>query len=181
MTRTKKLAMYAVFIALYVALGFVAINLQVMKLSFAGLPVVIAGLMFGPMAGLEIGLIGSFLEQILRYGVTATTVLWIIPVAVRGFIVGWYAMKKNFNLTVKQIGFITIVSAIALTLMNTVGIYIDSKIYGYYTFAGVFGVFFVRIATGIATAIVYTAITPFLVKQLRRFAEPNSVQKKTVI
>lgn len=179
--KTKKLAMQAVFIALYIALSCLApLNLQVIKISFAGLPVVIGALLFGPVAGLEIGLIGSFLYQILfsGYGITATTMLWVIPVGVRGLIVGWYAMKKNYHLTIKQIGFITILSALVLTFLNTIGIYIDSKIYGYYNFAYVFGATAIRIITGIATAVVFTAVTPIIMRALSRFVEPVSVQKQ---
>lgn len=164
--KTKKLVLAGLFIALYVVLSFLAVNLQVMKISFAGLPVIIGAMIFGPFFGVQVGLIGALLEQILRYGITATTFLWILPVAARGLIVGIYAKKKKFNMTVKQMGMIMIVSAIAVTILNTPIIYLDSKIYGYYNFATVFGAVFFRIFTGIVTSIAYLAIVPLIVNRL---------------
>jgi len=164
--KTKKLVLSGAFIALYVVLSYLTIDLRVMKISFAGLPVIIGSMLFGPVFGLQIGLIGELLGQLLRYGVTATTFLWIIPPAVRGWMVGSYAMRRNFNLTIKQMGWIIICSAVVVTILNTGGIYIDSKIYGYYSFAYVFGAVFVRLLTGIATSIIYLAIVPFLLSRL---------------
>lgn len=167
--RMKRFTTAAVLVALYVVLSYVAIDLKVMKLSFAGLSVIVGGLCMGPLAGLEIGAFGAFLEQILRYGFSATTFLWIIPVAVRGLMVGSCAKKKGFALTTFETGLIMVLSAVVVTLLNTGCIYIDSRIYGYYSFAAVFSMIFVRIATGIVTSLVYLLIVPYLVKRLRVF------------
>lgn len=164
--KTKKLVLSGAFTALYVVLSYLSVDLRVMKISFAGLPVILGGMMFGPVFGIQIGLLGELLSQLLKYGITATTFLWIIPPAVRGWMVGAYAMKRKFALSIRQMGWIIICSAVVVTLLNTAGIYIDSKIYGYYSFAYVFGAVFFRLLTGIATSVIYLAVVPFLLSRL---------------
>lgn len=39
--------------------------------------------------------IGEFLKQLLSYGFTATTVLWLIPPALRGAVIGFAALKAR--------------------------------------------------------------------------------------
>ena len=48
-------------------------------------------MLYGPVGGLLVGLLGAFMGQLLTYGVTATTILWILPQAARGLLVGVYA------------------------------------------------------------------------------------------
>ncbi len=173
----KRIALIGVLIALFVVLGFVAIDLRVMKISFSGLPVIIGALAMGPLAGFEIGFIGEFIAQLLRYGVTVTTPIWIIPPAARGLIVGLYAKKHDYKLSTKQLAMIMIVSSIVVTLLNTIGIYIDSHIYGYYNFATVFGALFIRILNGVLSSLVYLVIVPYVLKRLAPFTEalrPNA-------
>lgn len=172
--KTKRITVVAVLAALYVVLGYMAINLRFMKLSFAGLPVVVGGLLLGPAAGLAIGGIGALLEQLIRYGITATTILWILPVMVRGLLVGWYAKARHFRLTVQQTSFIVLASAFALTLMNTVGIYIDSKIYGYYKFEMVFGMILVRLGVAAVTSGVYLILISLIMPRISFLREEAS-------
>lgn len=169
--KTKKLVLNALFVAMHVVLCYVSINLGNMVITVSGLPIVIGAMLFGPVAGLEIGLIGSFLNQMLKYGITLTTVLWILPAGVKGLMVGAYAKHKNYKMTVGQMTFITIASALVVTTMNTAVMYIDSKIYGYYSFAYVFGAIVWRYLAGIVTSIIYVAIIPTLMKHISVFRE----------
>ncbi len=168
---TKVLTTIALLTALYVALSYVAIDLKVMKLSLAGLPVCIGGLLLGGIPGFTIGFLGAFIEQLLRYGLGVTTLLWVVPVAVRGLVVGLYAKKKNFIMNTFEMGFILILSAIILTGLNTVSLYIDSKLYHYYTFQTIFGMVGIRILTGIATSVIYLVVIPVIVKEMKKVIE----------
>ena len=49
--------------------------------------------------------------------------------------------------------------------------YIDSKIYGYYSFAYVFGMIVWRYLSGIVTSIVYVAVIPMLMKHIAVFRD----------
>lgn len=95
-----------------------------------------------------VGLVGAFLGQLMTYGVTATTVLWIIPPAVRGLLIGLYAKRCGYELSRKQLVGVLIVTSLVVTLLNTGAIYLDSVIYGYYTYAYVFGKVGIRIVSG---------------------------------
>ena len=44
-----------------------------------------------------VGAVGGFLNQMLTYGFTVTTLMWIFPNAVRGLLVGLYAKKHGLN------------------------------------------------------------------------------------
>lgn len=165
--KTKRIACDAMLCAMYVALSFVSINLPNMKLSVDSLPILVAAALLGPIDGLVVGLLGSFLNQMLTYGFTVTTLLWILPAGVRGLLVGLYAKKRNFDMTLEQTALITILSALVVTALNTLVMFIDSKIFGYYSWAYVFGAVVPRIIAGILTASAFAALLPPIVNTLR--------------
>lgn len=166
--KTRKLTLSAILIALYTVLSLFSIDLRFIKISLSGLSSIIGGLVLGPECGLAIGGLGAFMEQLLKYGISATTIIWIIPPAVRGLMVGYYSMKKSFSLSIKEEGFITILSGIVLTVLNTVSMYLDSRIYGYYSFPTVFGMFFIRLLTGVITSFIYLLILPAVTRKLTK-------------
>jgi hypothetical protein len=55
-----------------------------------------------------------------------------------------------------------------LTILNTGSIYLDSKIYGYYTFPTVFGMFFIRLLTGVITSFIYLLILPAVTGKIKK-------------
>jgi ECF transporter S component (folate family) len=165
----KKLVLNAALAAMYFALSFISIKLPNMKISVSGLPVLIGALMFGPLDGFLIGLVGAFLEQLFSsYGLSPTTVLWVLPVAIRGLLAGAYAKHKGFELKQSQVVFITIATALVLTVLNTASLYADSKIWGYYTYAYVFGSIVWRFIAGVITAVVFSVILPPLLRLIRK-------------
>ena len=178
--KPKRLVINAMLIAMYVVLSLVAtINLWNMKFTLDSLPIIVGAALFGPVDGMLIGLLGSFTNQMLTYGFGPTTVLWVIPAAVRGLLVGLFAKHCNFNMSHKQTQFITISSALVVTALNTFMMYIDSKIYGYYSFAYVFGGILPRVIAGVIIAFVFASIVPQIVKQLKRIViSPVAAKKK---
>ena len=167
----------ALFIALHVVLCYVSINLGNMKITMSGLPIVIGSMLMGPMSGVTIGLVGSFLNQMLQYGFTATTVLWILPAGLKGLMCGWYARRKGYAPTHRETLFILILSAVLVTSLNTLVMYIDSKLYGYYSYAYVFGAIIPRYISGVITSFVYLIITETLLVRLRRMTNVKELQE----
>ena len=167
--KPKRLVTDAMLIAMYTVLSLVAtINLGNMKFTLDSLPIIVGASLFGPIDGMLVGLLGSFVNQMITYGFSATTVLWIIPAGVRGLMIGLYAKHHNFDMSFKQTQFITISSALAVTAINTLVMYIDSKIYGYYSFAYVFGGIVPRIAAGVIIAFIFGAILPKILEPLKK-------------
>ncbi len=162
------MAMDAVLAALCAVLGYLSLDLGFVKITFESLPVLMGALLFGPVDGIIVGAIGTFLCQFLRYGITATTVLWMLPYIVMGFIAGRYALKRRFRLSRKQVLFIVIAAEILVSLMNTGVLYVDSLIYGYYSAVYVFGMLALRIPICVVKACVFGVLIPGIVGSIRR-------------
>lgn len=176
--KIKKLVTNAMLVAMYVVLSLtVTLNLGNMKITFDSLPIILGAALFGPMDGFIIGFLGSFLNQMLTFGLTATTVLWVLPAAVRGLLVGLYAKKKGFSMSFKQTVFITASTALVTTAINTLVMYIDAKIYGYYSFAYVFGAVIPRIITGVIVAVVISSILPYVLQPVRKILGLKTAKK----
>lgn len=165
----QRIALVALLSAVHLVLTLtLTVNLGPLRITANGLPILLAGLLYGPMGGMLTGLLGSFISQLLTYGITLTTPLWILPAALRGLLVGFVAKRMNYSLTKGQLTVLVILSSILVTTLNTGAIYLDSVIYGYYTYAYVFGALATRYASGIATAVVLALVTPPLLRPLQR-------------
>ncbi len=130
---TREMTVCAILTAMYVVLQrFAALNFgEYIKISFAPFPVIVAGLLLGPLSGLTVGALGEGIIQVATYGLTATTLLWIMPVGLRGLLCGLYAKKNGFSMTNTQIILCVLVTGLVVTLLNTGVLYLDSRIYHY--------------------------------------------------
>ena len=71
---TRKMVTIAMLTAVYVVLNFAGtVRLGWINISVASLPVIVGAMLYGPVGGLLVGLLGAFMGQLLTYGVTATT------------------------------------------------------------------------------------------------------------
>ena len=168
--QTRRLTTCAMLIAINIVLSILTpLKFGNFKFTFEAFPILLAGILFGPIDGLIVGTVGSTIYQILfsGYGLMITTPLWVLPHAISGLIVGLYAKKNNFDLSNKKTTFITILSSLLVTVLNTLVIYIDSKLYGYYSFAYVFGSIFIKIICGVILAVIYTFIINRIVSQFK--------------
>ncbi len=155
--------------ALCAVLGSVAaIDIGIAKLTFENVPVVIAGLLFGPVDGMLVGFVGIFLSQLLRYGLDASTALWIAPYVLSGLTVGLGALICRFRPKFWQLVVILIIDAVVVTGTNTVGLYI------YYYFIlqtpkeTMFAAIPARLAVSVVKGILYAVLMPLLIKGLEK-------------
>ncbi len=153
--------------ALCAVLGSVAaIDIGIAKLTFENVPVVIAGLLFGPVDGMLVGFVGIFLSQVIRYGIDASTMLWVAPYVLSGLVVGLGALLCRFRPKFWQLLVILIVDAIVVTGSNTVGLYI----YYYYILKTpketMFAAIPVRLAVSAVKGVLYAILMPLLIKGL---------------
>ena len=163
----RRLTTNAVGIALFILLSYLSVELVVFKLSFASFPIIVASLLFGCVDGMAVGGVGEFIHQLLTYGLTPTTVLWVLPALVRGLIVGLYAQRHGCALSLKQTAVIVLVSSLVVTALNTVVWYADAAIVGYpieFTFASIV----LRFVNSIVTAAILTAVSPQAVNLIRK-------------
>ena len=166
---TRKMVTIAMLTAVYVVLSLVGtLNLWWIRISVDSLPIILGALLYGPVGGLLVGLLGSFMNQLITYGLTATTVLWVLPAAARGLMIGAYAKKCRFELSRTQIISVLCLTAIVVTALNTGAMYLDSVINGYYSYVYVFGGVITRVIAGLATALVMSFVAPPVVSMLDR-------------
>ena len=166
-SKTKRLALDAMLAAMFVVLSLFSIRLPGMKITLDSLPILVGAALLGPLDGLAVGLIGSFLNQMITYGFTATTLLWILPAGLRGLLVGLYAKRHGFDMSLRQTVFITVATALLVTALNTLFMYVDSWVYSY-SYAAALPTLALRIVTGVITAVLFSLILPAILTALRR-------------
>lgn len=168
----RRMVFDSMLIAVHAVLAVLgSIDAGGMKFTFEGLPIILGGLMFGPVDGLIIGLLGSFVAQLYEYGLGITTILWIFPHGMRGLLVGWYAKRCDYKLNDKQLVFITVLSALLTTTLNTPVIYLDALIFQYDTDVFVPTVLAGRFIAGIIVAVLFAVIIRPLRARLRPYMD----------
>lgn len=166
--KTRQLTVDAMLCAVCAVLGCVALELgNVIKITFESLPILLGALLFGPVDGMLIGGVGTLIYQLLRYGVSATTLLWIVPYIVCGLVAGTWAQRKRFAPDRVQTVALVTVAELTVTLLNTIPIYVDSKIYGYYYPGIILGVLAWRLLICVVKAIAFGLILPNLAHTIR--------------
>lgn len=169
----KKVTMTGILIGAFVILGtYLSITPYNIKITFQNLPLFIGAIMFGPVEGFLIGFLGMLISQLLTYGASYTIIFWCLPQAIAGAILGYIIKKYNIKVeSGPKFWTIIIMIHLIITLLNTVVIYVDSKIMGYYNFVYVFGSFVLRILTSIVVGIVYACIIPIIIRIIKPFMQ----------
>ena len=166
----RRLAADAMFAAMVTVLAAAAIKTGNLKITIEAMPVFLGALMLGPVDGMVIGGIGTLLYQLLSYGVTATTALWIAPYVLLGLCVGAVSARHGYACTKRQLVLLVVLGELGITALNTASLYIDSLIYGYYSPVFVFGTLPLRLGICAAKAIVFSLLLPLV----RRAVQPHA-------
>ena len=151
----------------------VSIRTPYFKLTLGSLPVVLAAMLYGPLEGALVAVLGEFLVQILGpYGLTPTTVIWIWPPAIRALVVGCagvWMRRRGTRLEARPpvCYAVCIVGAVLTTIGNTFGMWLDSLVYRT-SFAAAAMWVPSRFVSGIATAVVVATVCIPLCHGLRR-------------
>lgn len=166
--KTRQLSMDAVLAAMCAVLGAVSLELGNFKISFESLPVMIGALLFGPVDGMLIGGIGTLIYQLLRYGFSVTTLLWVLPYVLCGLMMGAYAKRKDFSLSNKQTALSVTMGCVLIFVLNTFVMYVDSIVYQYYSAVYIFGSLPLRTVICVVKAVAFSAVMPTLIKAARK-------------
>ena len=176
----KRLVVNAVLIAIYYALRLLNIPFgDAFRFTLAPFSVILCALLFGPVDGLIVGLLGEFLSQILGpYGLTPTTLLWCLGETVRGVSLGLCSMlflRKWLMSTVRLKGkkmvvllVCCVVTGVMASLCQTFALYVDSTLMGYYNYHMVFGVMVWRILVYIVLAVGFGYLSLPIISALRK-------------
>lgn len=169
--KTRQLALNAMLAAMCAVLGYLSLDFGNLKITFESVPILMGALLFGGLDGAAIGAVGTLLYQFLRYGLTVTTPLWVLPYILCGLIAGLYARRRSFVLTQGQTVFIVVLAELAVTALNTAALFVDAKIFGYYTPTLITGMLLLRLLLCVGKALVYAFVLPPLLSQLRKMLE----------
>lgn len=180
-----RLVLDAMFIALYVVLSFfLSVRIPpLIKISWASLPLLIAALLFRPADAIAVALCGSFLEQLLSYGVGPTTPIWMAPPLFHALFVSLLApLCRRGNRRVRQTVLIA-VSEFFLTFTNTAALYLDAAVVGY-SLGAITVVLPTRLLNGGIRAALSAVLVPILLIPLTKLcrqaglADPDSAPAK---
>ena len=175
----RRLALDAMLVAVYIVLGFLKIPIgNLLRINLASFSVVVCAIVFSPIDGLVVGFLGEFLSQVLGpYGLTPTTLLWVLPEAVRGLLLGCimlgFTKKYSLSQLIKSksmVAFLAacIVTGVVASLLNTFALYVDSKMFGYYSYYMVFGVLAVRLGLAVVMSGMFGFVALHIAADLRR-------------
>ena len=165
------------YIALMAAMYYVLNLLEIrtpgnLHITFDALPIMVTALLIGPADAALAAFFGELLNQVIGpYGVTATTLLWTLPPVVYALVIGFSAGKqhgKHLEDRPVLCYAVCVFAALIRTVANTGVIWADSVIYGYYSFAVVFGAAAIRFVTGMIAAVLVATLAMPLVRLLRR-------------
>jgi len=164
---TVRLTLSAALMAIYVVLSYISIPTEFIKFSFASFAVYVGAFLFGPIQGFLIGFLAEGIVQWLRYGLEAMTVLWMLPVGIRGLLAGWYAMRHKYSLSILQQILCVLLTGLFVTALNTGFLYLRGIIYGYAVLYTVLQIA-LRFVSSIVMTAIYCLLLPKCIALIRR-------------
>ena len=156
------ISMCAVSVALHIILElFLTIRIgNDLKITLAALPFLIIAFLCGPIEGLISGLVGTFLSQLLTFGITVTTPLWIVPYAVQALAAGLIFLAFGRKINIKSIGISIFTSGFIAVILTWIASYLDGVvIFKYMTAEVLTALIPLRLLVWVIVSVVYTAVT----------------------
>ena len=108
----RRMAINAVMIAIYVILStYFTIPLGGLKITIEALPVILCALLFGPVDGAIVGGLAEFMNQLLTFGITPTTVDTNLGAEQEYFIIDkeMYNKRKDLLYTGRTLSILTFI------------------------------------------------------------------------
>lgn len=175
--KTYKLAVMGILGALCIAFSCLSIKTGPLTVSFASLPIYVAAFYLGAPEAIVVALLGGAADQIISYGISTTTLLWLIPGVLRAVIAFllsyWY--KKLYKKPIETDYTITliacVISSLICTLATTAVMAIDALLFNYFSWTYIILSLGMRLFSSILVAILCgTVVSPIvnILKQKRR-------------
>lgn len=172
---TSRIAIDGMLAAVYFALSFLTfyIGPNALKITFVSLAFMVAALLFGPLDAMAVAFVGEFLYQLIIYGLTPTTPIWLVPPVVHALRLGVFAVlmgteEKPLVARPVACAFACLDCGFVNSIFNTAALYADSKIWGYYNFRLIFVLGLYRVVVAMAIAGVLCAVVVPVVTVLRK-------------
>ncbi len=171
----KSLCISSVLAALYVALELIAMNTGILafgdnyQIPISCIPLILASVLLGPLWGTAVGIVGSFLAQLLSpYGIGWSSLIWMLPTIIYSLSVAllFIAFKKSLKPSVLALQLI--ISSLLLSLLNIAANYSFNFIAD---FSNIFLSLLIplKLVLSVVFAIIFAVITPPIIKKLKNF------------
>lgn len=169
----RKLCLSAILAAFCFVLDYATTALEQVsggnfKLSLSALPIIVSAICCGPLWGAATGLVGTFLTQMITYGISINTVWWVLPSAIRGLSIGLLFIAFRRSLKFHWLTIEIAVSAMLVTAGNTLAMYLDYKIGGYGNIQTIIAGLFMRIVSAVITSVIFALIMPPIINIIRK-------------
>lgn len=167
MNKVKRIVICGMVVAISFVLDYFSVTLPLIKISLYALPLIINGILFGPVYGLIAGIVEGFLVQ-LKYGISLTTPLWMLAPILWGVLSAYAyrmfkSLKKNLRIVLS-----VVLTCICITAVNTIVILLDGLIIELpveLSLASVAG----RFGTSVLASVLYSIVLVIIVPPLQRF------------
>lgn len=160
----------------FVLSNYISVNMAGIRITLDILPVVVAAALFGPVDALIVGFVGNLLFQLAGpYGISATTVLWAVPDAVRGLLAGLLLRGGRAAAAPKRLIAPLVGISLVFTTVTTGVMYVDCLVYQY-SFAAYAPFILARYVIGVVIAVLTALILPHLIKALEKISAVNGGQ-----
>lgn len=161
-----KMTLLGFSLALFVVLNYASFNLQFIKFSLKGLPIIFISVVYGPIEGVLVAIFGEFFCQLISpYGLTPTTPLWILPWVAQALIVGFMFKQKDVKTHLIRWIITVVLCCVAVTGLNTLAIYLDALIFNYPHALTQISIV-LRFVNSLVSAVIYALVVPVLFQPL---------------
>ena len=157
--------------ALSIILDVLSVRTDATKFTIYSFPLLLSGFLFGPWIGLLSGLTSGLISQIILYGFSITTPLWVIAPILWGFLSGilFHKVQKKRE-TLLSISLTILITSLCVTLFNTLAIYLDGLIFHYPT-PYVITQLGLRFLTSLGLSAAYIALVYLILPNIRPLLE----------
>lgn len=172
MLKTKVITLAASMAALSIILDFISVRTDISKFTIYGLPLLIAGILFGPVVGGLAGIVSGFISQLISpYGLTLTTPLWMLAPIAWGLVSGLLSnILIKDKLDIKRVVIIVITTSLSALILNSLAMYLDGVIFQYPT-AYILTTLLSRVLIALGLCIPYCVIVYLIYPRLVRFKQ----------
>ncbi len=126
--KTYIIALSAMLVALSLVIDLISIKTDSTKYTLYALPLLISGIYFGPLVGGLVGLCEGLISQTLTYGLTPTTILWIIAPFTWGLLSGIISRLFKYKLSNFKLSLTVLITSFVVLIINKICLIIDGYI-----------------------------------------------------
>ncbi len=175
--KIKNISIASAMAALSIILELLSVRNEGSKISLYSLPLLFSGILFGPKIGLLAGFASGFISQVCLYGLSPTTIIWLVAPSLWGLLSGWLYHKLMHNhFSLWNIAIVVIAVSLSITGVNSLALYLDGLILHYPT-PYIISMLGVRIFTALFLAIPYTAIIYLTLPRLSNYTFQKEIKK----